>query len=104
MGWISESEDLSIFIDNEFSTLATVVSTNSSLIELSGILDLNYDPIFNGQGVSEGKQITFLVETVSVHDLRSGDRLIIKGKNYLIKGIQPIEDGKLTNLILKEDF
>ncbi len=107
MGWISESEDLTVFTDNEFSTVATVDSATSALTELSGLFDSNYEPMFDAYGQSteaEGRNISFLVETALINDLHHSDRLNIKGKNYLITGIQPIDDGKLTSLVLKEDL
>ena len=101
VGSIFDEEDLTVFTDSEFSTVAIVDSANP--FQLSGIFDSFYDPMFAQLEEVEGRNITFLVETALINDLHHRAKLIIKGKSYLIKGIQPIDDGKLTSLILKED-
>ena len=103
MSLFDEIEDLTIFTEGEFSDIAVVMSNTALYNELPGILDSSYDPMFDNYSTSEGKRITFMVETQNAEGIRNGDRLSIKGKNYLITGIQPIFEGKLTNLILKED-
>ena len=104
MSIFDELEDITIFTNGEFSDIAVVSRGDEAIAptELSGILDSSYDPMFDNYSTSEGKRITFMVETQNAEGIRNGDRLSIKNKNYLVAGIEPIEDGKLTNLILSE--
>ena len=104
MSIFDEIEDITIFTEGEFSDRALVSRGDRPIAptEISGIFDSNYDAVFDTYSVAEGKRITFMVETQNAEGIRSGDRLFIKGRNYLIAGIEAIEDGKLTNLILKE--
>lgn len=115
MSWhIDDEEDLDIFTAGDFSTLAMVtpLSATSTLLggteggELSGIFDENYQDMFGDfqSQTAEGRNFCFKVQTKMVEDLRNGDRLTIKSKNYLITSMQPTHDGKLTHIILKQDF
>lgn len=96
-------EDLSMFTDGEFSTVATIVQSSLFLgTEISGIFDDNYESAFGefAQDV-EGRKYCFQVQTILAEDLRPGDRLQINGKIYGLTGKEPKFDGKLTNLRLK---
>ncbi|MEM8828768.1 MAG: head-tail joining protein [Cyanobacteria bacterium P01_G01_bin.19] len=107
MSWHMDDEDLGIFTNGEFSTIAIVNSATSSLSELSGIFDENYQDMFGGfdnPQTAEGRKFCFQVQTELAADLRHGDRLTIKSKNYLITSMQPKHDGKLTHIILKQDL
>ena len=99
-------EDLDVFTHQEFSTIAQVDSATAVLIELSGIFDENYQDMFSGFGNqgSEGRNFCFKVQTSFTDGLKRGDRLTINGKTYQIVSLQPMHDGKLTNIILKQDF
>ena len=106
MSIIDDIENLDIFTGGEFSDRATVDSPTSALTELSGIFDENYQDIFDSYGSqsAEGRKFCFKVQTAKIETLRKGDRLNIKSKNYLITSLQPKDDGKLTNIILKQNF
>lgn len=97
-----KNENLDIFF-KEFAIIAELTSEDSPLLEIEGILDREYVPMFDNAGqASEGKQITFAVETAKTEGIRHGDELEIEERTYEIVGIQPFDDGKLTDLILKE--
>lgn len=102
----SDFEDLDDFTNNEFSTIATVTSANSSLTELTGIFDENYQDMFGGfeSQPAEGRKFCFRVQTQLITGFRHGDRLTIDNNNYQIVSLQPQHDGKLTNIILKQDL
>lgn len=97
-----KSENLNIFFC-DFAIVAELDSEESELEEITGILDIEYVPMFDndGQG-TEGRQITFAIQSVEATDIHHGDGLEIEGRTYEIVGIQPFDDGKLTDLILKE--
>lgn len=106
MSFLDDFEDLAIFTKGEFADIATVDSSASAITELSGIFDENYQDMF-GYGetqTAEGRKFCFRVQTAEIEGLRQGDLLTIKGKNYQIVSLQPKDDGKLTNIILKQDF
>lgn len=90
-------ENLDLFTNGEFATVALV---NDS-IEISGIFDEHYQTMFDDTQLAEGRRYSFLVQTAVADIMKHRDRLSIKNKNFEIVSIQPIEDGKLTNLILK---
>ena len=96
------NEDLSIFFC-DLATVASLDSSESELDEITGILDIEYVPMFDNDGqATEGRQITFAVATAEATDIHHGDELELEGRTYAIVGIQPFDDGKLTDLILKE--
>jgi hypothetical protein len=102
MSFIDDFENLDIFTAGEFSDLAAVVSSTALLTQISGIFDERYEPMFDTFGSSvEGRRISFLVETALSVGLHHGDRLTIKGKQYKIIELNPIDDGKLTRILLK---
>lgn len=103
MSLFDEFEDLTIFTEGEFSDRAIVISDAALYSEISGIFDSSFDPLFDSYSESAGKRIIFMVENEKTKGIRHGDRLTIKAINYLIVGVEPIDDGKLTNLVLKED-
>ena len=99
----NQFEDLSIFFKGIFSQVARLVSDESPLTQLSGILDREYIPMFDTSGQpTEGKQVTFCIKSIDSVDVHHGDKLEIEGKIYEIVGVQPIDDGEITDLILKE--
>ena len=94
-----EDENLDIFTQGEFSTVALVNGTT----ELTGIFDQNYQAMFDqfaSQSV-EGRRFCFRVQTKLIEDLEHGDRLTIKDKSYQVVGIEPVYDGAITEIILK---
>jgi sorbitol-specific phosphotransferase system component IIA len=96
-------EDLSVFFDGEFSTVATIVRSSLFLgTEISGIFDDSYQSAFGefAQDI-EGRKYGFQVSTQLAEGLRQGDRLEINGQPYQITGKEPKFDGKLTELRLK---
>ena len=88
-------EDLSIFLEGEFSSTAVING-----VELKGIFEEQYASAFDSQ--TEGDRITFLISTVSARNINHGDSVDIGERYFKVKGKQKIEDGKLTELILKE--
>ncbi len=100
MSFIDDWENLAMFTAGEFSDLATVISGSSVNLEISGIFNQGYEPMFS-PGIAEGRCISFLVETAQTTGLHHGDRLIIKGKEYKITEINPMDDGKLSKIVLK---
>ena len=102
-----KNENLDVFFC-EFAITAELDSEESELTEIKGIFDEEYTLMFaNNIGdqnlqTSEGKQITFAVASAEATDIHHGDELEIEGRTYEIVGIQPFDDGKLTDLILKE--
>ena len=102
-----KSENLNIFF-SDFAVVAELDSEESELTEIKGILDEEYTLMFDsgykddGLQTTEGRQITFAIQSVEATDIHHGDGLEIEGRTYEIVGIQPFDDGKLTDLILKE--
>lgn len=106
MSFLDDFEDLDIFTKGEFSSTAIVQSVNSAITELSGIFDQNYQDVFGGfdSQPTEGRKFCLKVQTQEIAGLRQGDKLAINSQNYQIVSLQPTHDGKLTNIILKQDF
>ncbi len=97
-----KSENLNIFF-SDFAVTAELDSEESELDELTGILDIEYVPMFDNDGqATEGRQITFAVMSHEATDIHHGDEIEIEGRTYSIVGVQPFDDGKFTDLILKE--
>jgi hypothetical protein len=93
-------EDLTVFTEGEFATDAVLIRQNLPDLTIKGIFDYEYAPIL--ESGTEGRIITFTVITSIIQPTHHGDRLTIGNKTYQIKGIQPIMDGKITDLELKE--
>lgn len=97
-----KNENLDVFF-SDFAIVAELDSSESVLDEIKGILDIEYVPMFDNDGqATEGKQITFAIQSTEATDIHHGDGLEIEERTYEIVGIQPFDDGKLTDLILKE--
>ena len=97
-----KNENLDVFF-SDFAIVAELDSEESALDEIKGILDIEYVPMFDNDGqATEGKQITFAIVSAEATDIHHGDGLEIEGQTYEIVGIQPIDDGKITDLILCE--
>lgn len=94
------TEDLDLYTGGEFSVLASIDSATSTETSISGIFDKNYQAMFDG--ISEGRQISFLCRTDLSEGLRHGDRLSIKNIDYQIMEIKPVDDGALTLILLKQ--
>ncbi len=88
-------EDLSVFTEGEFSSTAVING-----VELKGIFDESYSPAFDS--TTEGDRISFLIQTVQALEINHGDSVELEEREFEVKGKQKIEDGKLTELILKE--
>ena len=92
------TENLSLFTQGVFAEKALING-----VEIWGVLDENYDPMFNPDGLtSEGKNITFLVCSEEIKDINHGAVVKVVKRTFEVVNIQPIDDGKLSNLILKE--
>lgn len=87
-------ENLDIFL-TDFGVPATL---NGS-VTLRVLFDREFSPIEFG---AEGHAITATTRTDSLFGVRHGDTLTIAGNTYKVIGIQPIGDGKFTDLVLKE--
>ena len=88
-------EDLDIFTCGEFSSTAVING-----VELKGIFDESYAPAFDSG--TEGVRISFLIQTTQAFDINHGDSLEMGDREFEVKSKQKIDDGKLTELILKE--
>ncbi|MEL6493559.1 MAG: hypothetical protein AAFQ41_00365 [Cyanobacteria bacterium J06623_7] len=109
MTFLDDIEDLEVFTAGEFSTPAVLTRIKSvgDPLELSGLFDANYQSIFDGYGShqeAEGRKFCYRVKSFDTETLRHGDRLTINSDDYLITSIQPTHDGKLSQIILKQDF
>ena len=105
MSFLDEFEDLTIFTEGLFSDVGSVTSGTALFAQISGLFDERSEPMFDRYGQvqeAEGRRITFRVETAQAAGLHHGDKIAILGKNYQITGIEPDDDGKLTELVLKE--
>lgn len=65
---------------------------------ISGIFDREFLQMDIGV---EGRQITFCAKSTDVENLHHGDTITINSIPYGIVGIEPHDDGKITDLILK---
>ena len=91
-------EDLDIFTNGLFGQLVTIDG-----LQIVGIFDENFDVYGLGNVNAEGKNITLLVQTSQVVNVAHGSSVTIGTRYFEVVGIQPIDDGKLTNLVLKEN-
>lgn len=93
-------EDLNIFTRGEFGVVALING-----IEVYGLFDESYEPSFDMGGTgTESKKITFLIKSEDRRGISHGSpfELAIAQRLFEVVGVQPIGDGKLINLILKE--
>lgn len=97
------NEDLDIFTKGEFGQLALVDG-----VEVSGIFDESYQQSFDFSTLSnfgaEGRNFTFKAQSDEVVAVEHGStvELLLTSRLFEVVGVQPIHDGKFTNLILKE--
>lgn len=102
--FLNDFEDLDIFVAGEFSQKATVESA-SRVTELSGIFDDNYQAMFDSfNQAAEGRNYCFKARTDQAAGIVHGDRLEINNRKFEVISTKPTYDGKLTELILKEDL
>ncbi|MGK7895893.1 MAG: hypothetical protein AB4372_20335 [Xenococcus sp. (in: cyanobacteria)] len=91
-------ENLDIFTKGEFSSPALIDG-----VEVWGIFDEEYAQTFSmNQFNSEGRAISFQTQTSEIATVNHGSKVELNNKLYEVIQIQPIDDGKLTDLILKE--
>ena len=91
-------ENLDIFTKGEFSSPAVIDG-----VEVWGIFDEEYAQTFGmNQFSSEGRAFSFQTQTAEITEVNHGSKVELNGKVYEVINIQPIDDGKLTDLILKE--
>ncbi len=90
-------EDLDIFTMGDFGQPALIDG-----VEVWGIFDENYEPMFDSGIPTEGKNICFKVQSDQINHVVHGSNVELKGRNFEVINIKPIDDGKLTDLILKE--
>jgi hypothetical protein len=91
------TENLDLFVKGIFGETATIDG-----VEVWGVFDESYSPMFEG-GVAEGRNITLLVKSNDVFFVSHGSSVNLKGRYFEVINYYPIDDGKLTNLILKEN-
>lgn len=91
-------EDLDIFTKGEFGVAALINGR-----EIWGLFDESYEPVFDDLK-GESKKITLMIKSEEAGGMRHGFpvELITNSRVFEIVGIQPFDDGKLTNLVLKE--
>lgn len=65
-----------------------------------GIFDDDYAPAL--EGFAEGRNIVLTTKHDEVTGVRQGENVTIRNSNYVVIGVQPIQDGRFTDLILKE--
>ena len=91
-------ENLDIFTKGEFASAALIDG-----VEVWGIFDEEYAQAFGiNQFNSEGRAFSFQTQTSEVKNVNHGSQVELNNKVYEVIKIQPIDDGKLTDLILKE--
>ena len=90
-------ENLDIFTSREFGQAALIDGA-----EIWGIFDENYEPIMNSNMPAEGKHICFQVQSNHIKDVAHGTEVKIYDRTFEVVNIKPIDDGLLTDLILKE--
>ena len=86
-------ENLEIFF-KEFAVQGTLAGG----AVISGIFDQDFLQMDIGV---EGRLITFLAKSMDVDGLHHGDTITINSIPYGIVGIEPRDDGIITDLILK---
>lgn len=91
-------EDLDLFVKGEFGIAAIINGA-----EIWGLFDESYEPSFD-MGITESKKVTLQVVSGEIGGLSHGMsvELVTSSRLFEIVGIQPIDDGKLTNLVLRE--
>jgi len=87
------TENLDAFLD-EFAVTFTVGGNS-----FKGIFEVENSPIGFG---AEGRRITLTAKTADTNDINHGTPLVIGAKTYTVIGLEPIDDGKFTDLVLKE--
>ena len=87
------TENLDPFLD-EFAV--NVMANGNSF---KGIFEVENSPI--GFGV-EGRRITLTIKTTDTNNINHGTALVVGAKTYTVIGLEPVDDGKFTDLVLKE--
>lgn len=49
-----------------------------------------------------GREIKAVVKSENFADLKQGETVTIEGKDYSVANLRPVQDGKITELILEE--
>jgi hypothetical protein len=97
------NENLDLFTKSAFAEASVIDG-----VEVWGIFDENYQELFgsdysNATSLSaEGRHFSFCVQTAQIAHVHHGAIAIIRDRNFKVTGIQPIDDGAMTDLILKE--
>ncbi|MFM6155058.1 MAG: hypothetical protein ACKPE3_19020 [Sphaerospermopsis kisseleviana] len=88
-------ENLNQFL-TDFATTLTVGAA-----EYQCIFNIENSPMGIG---SEGRQITATLKTsdITTANIRHNTTVTIEGKTYTAIGVQPIDDGKFSDLLLRE--
>lgn len=92
---MSLSEDLDQFLADFAQTLTVGVADYHCIFNIENSL--------MGIG-TEGREITATLKTsdISTANIRHHTPVVIDSKTYTVIGIQPIDDGKFSDLILRE--
>jgi hypothetical protein len=89
------NENLDAFLE-DFGVIAVVNGGNNSFFVL-------FDEFHSRMDIGvEGRSLIATAKTENIANLNHGSMLIIANKSYEVVGIRPIDDGKFTELDLKE--
>ena len=87
------NEDINIFFD-EFAVVATLPSGEAKCLFDEEYLNVDF--------AAEGRSITALFITSTIAQLNHYDLITINGQDYQVVGIRPVDDGKITEIVLSE--
>lgn len=89
------SENLDAFLE-DFGVIAVVNSGNNSFFVL-------FDKFHSRMDIGiEGRSLIATAKTENIVNLNHGAIIVIENTKYEVVGIRPIDDGKFTELDLKE--
>ena len=95
-----EKEAASVFSRGEFAEVATYTPAGGTARRVRGIFDRVSEVTDVGELVShDGVAATFTIATADMTDIANGDRLVVRGYDYGIHGIEPDGTGE-TRLVL----
>lgn len=93
-------ENLDVFFSMDEFAVAAILTSQAGSAEVKVIFDKEYIGMSDFE--AEGRRITALCKSADVVEVHHQDLIEIEGTTYAIAGIQPVDDGKITELVLKE--
>lgn len=96
------NENLDVFFQAPFGQAAVLTVGTAAPVEVWGVLDEAFMPVLEPGVATEGRRITFATQTTAVSGVSHGDGLQIEDRSFEVVGIEPISDGKVTDLVLKD--